>query len=157
MALNQITYTDKVENSGATDDGKVLAVDMNEIKSVTNGAIDFIENDTATLEELSDAVGHSRWARVSSGGSTPVLDESTGITSVVRTSAGEYTVNLTTAVASKSKVLLKIIPISSTAIGRAYTYSLSGTASALQFKSISSTTGSFIDTSSFTIVIEEIA
>ncbi len=46
MALNQITYTDKVENSGATDDGKVLAVDMNEIKSVTN---DFITDYEANL------------------------------------------------------------------------------------------------------------
>jgi hypothetical protein len=43
MALNQITYTDKVENSGATDDGLVLAVNMNEIKQVTNATIDSLE------------------------------------------------------------------------------------------------------------------
>ena len=36
MAQSQITYTDKVENGGATNDGKVLAVDMNELKSVVN-------------------------------------------------------------------------------------------------------------------------
>ena len=29
MAQTQVSYTDKVENSGATNDGKVQAVDMN--------------------------------------------------------------------------------------------------------------------------------
>ncbi len=44
MALNQITYVDKVENGGITDDGKVLATNMNEIKTVTNGVIDSLED-----------------------------------------------------------------------------------------------------------------
>jgi hypothetical protein len=43
MALNQIIYTDKVENSGATDDGKVLAVNMNEIKNTINANADDID------------------------------------------------------------------------------------------------------------------
>lgn len=48
MALTQITFNDKVENSGATDDGKVLAVNMNEIKSVTNALITDYEANSFT-------------------------------------------------------------------------------------------------------------
>ena len=44
MAQTQVSYTDKVENSGATNDGKVLAVDMNELKSVVNDNATDAEN-----------------------------------------------------------------------------------------------------------------
>ena len=49
MALTKVTYTDKVENSGATNDGKVLAIDMNELKSVVNGTIDSLEATTVKI------------------------------------------------------------------------------------------------------------
>ena len=36
MAQSQVTYTDKVENGGATNEGKCLATDLNELKTVVN-------------------------------------------------------------------------------------------------------------------------
>ena len=51
MAQTQVTYTDKVENSGATNDGKVRAVDMNELKTVVN------DNATDTGDRLGNIEG----------------------------------------------------------------------------------------------------
>jgi hypothetical protein len=44
MALTQITFNDKVENNGATVEGQGRAVDWNEVKTVTNGVINSLED-----------------------------------------------------------------------------------------------------------------
>ena len=49
MALPQITYTDKIGGSNTPAEQYVNNVDMNEIKTVTNGAIDAIENDVVPI------------------------------------------------------------------------------------------------------------
>jgi hypothetical protein len=55
MAQGLITYNTKVENGGATVDGKVLAADLNEIKSIVNQNSADAEGRVASLEGSSVA------------------------------------------------------------------------------------------------------
>ena len=54
MALTQITFNDKVENNGATVEGQGRAVDWNEVKTVTNGVIDSLED---TVVKIGSSAG----------------------------------------------------------------------------------------------------
>ena len=54
MALTQITFNDKVENNGATVEGQGRAVDWNEVKTVTNGVINSLED---TVVKIGDSAG----------------------------------------------------------------------------------------------------
>ena len=46
--MSKITFVNKVENSGNTNDGKVFAANMNEIKSVVNTNEDLRVGQTVT-------------------------------------------------------------------------------------------------------------
>ncbi len=123
MALNQITYTDKVENNGATDDGKVLATNMNEIKTVTNGVID-------SLEDTEVKIGSSAGATSQSANSVSVGylsgQTSQGINSVAvghlagQTSQGGYAVSIGVNAGNGTQGL------NSVSVGRSAGFSLQG-------------------------------
>lgn len=50
MAQSTITFNDKIENSGATADGRMAAADINEMKTVTNANSADAESRIASLE-----------------------------------------------------------------------------------------------------------
>ena len=72
MAQSQITYNDKVENGGISDDGKVRSADLNELKTVVNdNATDVTAN---SFTEYFDGFKNNGLSKSFSSGDIDTID-----------------------------------------------------------------------------------